>query len=108
MPVLGTLFVALFAGLAEFFVLYVSKKLAIATAGVVALLAILGTLASVITGVVAGLAGLMPSDSWFMTGIYLGLPSNAAACMAGWLAIDAACAAYRIGAVKLRTYVDAF
>lgn len=107
MPILGGLLIAIAASIAEFFALFMAKRTAVAVAGIAAFVLLLGVLATALTALVAGLAVGMPSDSFFMTGLYFGLPSNGAVCMAAWLAIDAACGAYRVGMVKVRFAVGA-
>lgn len=107
MPILGGLLLAIATSLGEFFALFMAKRTAVAVAGIAAFLVLLGVLAAALTALVVGFAAGMPSDSWFMTGLYFGVPSNGPLCLAAWLAIDAACGAYRIGMVKVRFAVGA-
>lgn len=107
MPILGTLLVTLFGALAQFFGLWMAKRVAVATAAITAFVTLLGVLGAALSGLAAGMVYALPSDSAFATGLYFGIPSNGPACMALWLAVDAACGAYRIGIFQVRTVVAA-
>src|SRR5688572_22565494 len=102
MPLLGGLLLSLFTGLAEFFALYMAKRLAVTAAALTAFVSLLGVLGAAVMGLAAGVVAGMPSDSAFMTGLYFAVPSNAAACLSAWLACDAACGAYKIGITQVR------
>lgn len=107
MPILGTLLVTLFGALAEFFGLWMAKRVAIATAAITAFLALLTVLGAALSGLAAGVLYALPADSAFATGLYFAIPTNGPACMAIWLAVDAACGAYRIGIFQVRTALAA-
>lgn len=102
MPILGGLLLSLFTGLAEFFALYMAKRIAVTAAAGVAFVALLAVLATALSALAAGLMAGAPNDSYFSTGLFFAIPSNAVVCMSAWLACDAACGAYKIGITQVR------
>jgi hypothetical protein len=77
--------IAAVAALASFIGLELSKKTLIASAAVLAFVALTLTLSAVITVLYTGIASSL-SDPWLLTGVGLFIPSNAGACVSAILA----------------------
>lgn len=102
MPLLGALLVSLASGIASFFVQFLTRKLAVATAAVAALGLVTVALLAAFNGLVAPLVAQLFSTSY---GQVLGLafPPVAGTCMAIIGACWSACTLYKwqVGAIKL-------
>jgi len=107
MPLLGALLVNLFSSLASFFALFLTKKAAFIAASVTAAMSLLAALAGALSALAAGLVLSAPGDSWFLTGLYFGVPSNAAICLSVALTADAAGMVYRLGQEHLSRALQA-
>lgn len=106
MPILGSLLVSLFGGLAGFFV----KFLGVRAAAVAAALTTFGTLTvalyAAVAAVAAGLQTTFPAI--VLTGVWLFVPDNATACVAACIACDSLCALYRwnTGTLKIAAFTS--
>jgi hypothetical protein len=93
MPALGSLIIALVAGLAEFFVMFVTKKIAFGLAAVTALsvitVALFVALRSILAAVAVGI-----SDPMVLMGIGIGIPNNAGVCILSIVNCWCACTLY--------------
>ena len=95
MPILASLFMSLFGGIAAFFIEFVTKKIAVAGAAVAAFAICLGVLMAVFNAAVAPLVQAMFSTSY---GQFIGLafPPMAGTCLASISAVWIACALYKL------------
>jgi ABC-type uncharacterized transport system permease subunit len=93
MPLLGSLLVSLFSGLATFFAQFLTRKVAVATAAVAALGTVTVALLAAFNGLVAPLAAAVFSTQY---GQVLGLafPPMAGTCLAIMASCWAACTLY--------------
>lgn len=107
MPVLGGLIVSAFTALAEFFGIWLTRKVAAITSAVAVSGTLLVALGVGAQAAVAGIVAVAPADGWFLTGLYFGVPANGPACLAACITVDALCAAYRIGMQKVKLAVAA-
>lgn len=107
MPLLAGLFLNLFGGLAGYFGAWVSKKLAFALAAVGVFTAITIALYALLSGLLNGLAALMPNWPGMEWAIYMAVPSNLPAVVAAVIAADSAVALYRwnVENLKILAYV---
>ena len=93
MTLLGTLLVNLFSGLMNFFVHFMTKKIAFGVAVTVTLGGIIAAVIGTMRALVAGIA-VAASDPAFLMGLSIGFPSNAPTCMAAIATCWAACTLY--------------
>jgi len=107
MPVLGGLLLGLFSGLAEWFAIYLTKKLALATAAVLTFAALTVALYGVIGGLLAGLSLAFPAGgSPVSVGVWLMIPDDGPLCISTIVGIDTAVALYRWNLENLRLAVS--
>jgi mannitol-specific phosphotransferase system IIBC component len=105
MPLLGSLIISLFGGIASFLVRFLAVRAAAVTAAVATFTALTVALYAVVAGLAAGIAATFPG--LVLTGVWLFVPDNAVACFAACIACDTACALYRwnTGTLKLAASV---
>lgn len=101
MPVIGALLVTLFAGLAEFFAKYVTRKVAVVGAGITLFLTMTTALWVGLGAAITGLAVALPSNSALLTGMWIAIPDNAPAVVAACLSADAVIAVYRMNVMNV-------
>ena len=99
MPILGGLLVGLFTALAEFFVAFMAKDVAMRLAFGALAVAGFATLYAVTWGLMSGISLSMPTI--LSDALVFVFPSNLASCVAAALGTDAACVAYRLYVVGL-------
>lgn len=102
MPLLGGLFMLLFSALTEFFVKYVTKKMALMAAAVATFIALTLGFWAAVTAALAGIAYTFPGGSAVAVGVWLMVPDNAPACFSALLAVDTAVGLYRWNVENLR------
>jgi len=100
MPILGSLLVTLFGGLATFFVRFLAVRAAAVTAAIATFVALTAALYGSALALQAGLEVAFPSI--VLTGVWLFVPDNAVACLAACIGCDTACALYRWNTGTLR------
>lgn len=102
MPILGALLVSLFAGIAEFLVKFLSKKLAISLAAVT----VLGTLTvgmfAALSVVFGGAVGAFPDYPGIATAVWVATPPAVSASISAVIGVDAAVAIYKWNVENLR------
>lgn len=102
MPLLGMLFVGLFSGLTDFFVRYVTKKVALIAAAVGTFAVLTIGFWGFVTASLAGIAWSFPGGSSVAVGVWLMVPDNAPACLSAILGVDTAVALYRWNVTNLK------
>jgi hypothetical protein len=95
MPLLGTLLVGLFGGLANFFAEFVGKKVGVALAFTTALTGAFATLLLILGSVVAPLLGQLFSAYPYVGWMGLAFPPVTSACVAALGATWAGCTLYK-------------
>lgn len=95
MPLLAGLIQALFVGLADFFARFLTKKVATATAAVVAFSLLVTALMATIMATISGLIPVLPGGQAIEIAIWLGVPSTGPGVISACLATDATMAVYR-------------
>lgn len=103
MPLLGSLLVSLFGGLASFFAQWLTKKAAMVAAGLTTFGALNLALFAAFSAAINAVQSSMPGGASIATGVWLAIPDNGALCFATAIACDGAVALYRwnVGALKL-------
>jgi len=106
MPLLGSLVVTLFGGIASFLVRFLAVKAAAVAAAVATFGALTVALYAAASGAATAIAVAFPPV--MLTGVWLFVPDNAVACMAACIACDTAVALYRwnTGTLKLAASVS--
>jgi hypothetical protein len=107
MPLLGALLVSLFAGLAEFFAKFLTRKVAVAGAAITLFLGLTTALFVGIGAMISALAVAIPGDTMFATGLWLAIPDNGPGVFAACVAADALIAVYRINVTNIMVGVSA-
>lgn len=107
MPALGSLFTALFIGIAEFFAKWVTRKVAAVGAGIAIMAVITGALFVFLGTLVAGFVWTFPINPALLTGAWILIPDNAPLCVAAMFAADAAIAVYRLNVINVQFAVYA-
>lgn len=107
MPLLGGMFMGLFAGLMQFFVKYVTKKTALIAAAIATFAVLTLGFWSAVTVAIAGIAWTFPSGGGVAIGVWLMVPDNAPVCLSACLGVDTAVGLYRwnIENLRLASYV---
>jgi protein-S-isoprenylcysteine O-methyltransferase Ste14 len=107
MPLVAGLLVTLFAGVAEFFMRYVTKKVAFAAAAVATFAALTLAMWGLFTAALVGVAMSFPGGSAVTTGVWLMVPDNGPACLSAIFAMDTAAYLYRwnVENLKLASWV---
>lgn len=96
MALLGTLFLQLLTGLAEVLTKFLSRKVAIASAGVVVFLGMFGALFALVSSLALGIVIALPANAGVLTGVWLAVPDNGPAVVAACIACDVAVAVFRV------------
>lgn len=106
MPLLGSLIVSVFGGLAAFLVRFLAVRAAAVAAAVGTFAALTGAIYASAAALVAGIAATFPAI--VLTGVWLFVPDNAGVCLAAVIACDTACALYRwnTGTLKLAAFTS--
>lgn len=104
MPILGSLFVTLVSGLAGFLGRFMSFKVAVSAAALLAFGTLTVGLYTLLAGLSAGITATFPAMA--LTGVWLFVPDNTVACITIIATTDAACALYRwnLEALRLGAY----
>jgi len=92
MPLLGALLASLFAGLAQFFVQYVTKKVAVGAAAIVVLSGVTVIVFVAFRVVLGSLQASLTGGA--LTGLSMAIPPVAGACIAAITSIWTACTLY--------------
>lgn len=107
MPLLGGLFMGLFAGFAEFLAKYVTKKMALAGAAVATFATLTAAFYVAVTATLVGISMTFPGGSAVAVGVWLMVPDNAPACISAIISCDTAVGLYRwnMENIRLASYV---
>lgn len=93
MPLLAGLLISLVSTLAQFFVQFVTKKIAFGLAAVTTLSVITVALFSVLRGILSSVA-MTISDPMVLMGLGMAVPNNAPLCISSLVACWTACTLY--------------
>lgn len=102
MPLLGGLFVGLFGALVDFFVKYVTKKVALMSAALATFLLLTLAFWAAVTAALLGVAVTFPGGDAVAIGVWLMVPDNAPLCLSAIVAVDTAVGLYRWNVENLR------
>lgn len=95
MPLLSNLVIWLFAGLAEFFGKYLTKKAAIGTAAVGVFATLTIGMLTAMAALINGLIPALPGGQYVSLGLWLAVPPNGPLVVSACLAADSVAAVYR-------------
>lgn len=102
MPLLAGFLGGLFAGLADFFARWFTKKVAFAAAAVATFAALTLALYGAVSALLAGVVLSFPGGGPVAAGVWLMVPDNGPLCVAAMVSIDTAVALYRWNVENLR------
>jgi hypothetical protein len=94
MPLLGVLVSGLFAGLADFFLAYFTKEVALRLAFGTLFVGGFAVLFTTVSGILSGLSLAMPDA--LVAAFQTAFPSNLSSCVTAAITTDSVCAGYRL------------
>lgn len=95
MPLLASLLGGLFGGLADFFARWVTKKVAVGAAALVAFTGITLAMWAAVLSSLGLISVAFPASPAVLVGVWLMVPDNGPLCVSVMLSIDATIALYR-------------
>lgn len=94
MPLLGSLLVQAFVGLASWLSTWMTKKIAIGIAAATVIGTMIGVLLAAMRAAINGVMTFVPADGYVLMGLNMAFPPVAAGCVTAVATVWAACTLY--------------